>query len=145
MSERRIDWGKSHRRIEAAGRAPGGEPGSARPAGAPGRPARATGRTAGPVVSIEAGGVATSSPSVRGWRRGDQALHHIVVPSTGKPAEIYWAAVSVAAATCVDANAASTASIIRGRTAPRWLEDLTLPARLARPDGLVLSTGGWPR
>lgn len=110
-----------------------------------GRPAAAAGGPARPVVSIEAGGVATSSPSVRGWRRGDQELHHIVVPSTGRPAEIYWAAVSVAAATCVDANAASTASIIRGRTAPQWLEDLALPARLARPDALVLTTGGWPR
>ncbi len=100
--------------------------------------------TAAPVVAIEAGGIATSCPSVRGWRRGNQALHHIVVPSTGQPAEIYWAAVSVAAATCVDANTASTASIIRGRPAQQWLQSLSLPARLAKPDGRVVTTGGWP-
>ncbi|HEX9030577.1 MAG TPA: FAD:protein FMN transferase [Streptosporangiaceae bacterium] len=105
----------------------------------------ATPRADGPVVSIVAGGLATSSPSVRGWRRGDRALHHIVLPGTGQPAEIYWAAVSVAAATCVDANSASTASIIRGRPAQQWLEGLSLPARLVRPDGLTLTTGGWPR
>ena len=95
-------------------------------------------------MAIEAGGLATSCPSVRGWRRGDQAMHHIVVPSTGQPAAIYWAAVSVAAATCVDANTASTASIIRGRPAQQWLQSLSLPARLAKPDGRVVTTGGWP-
>jgi FAD:protein FMN transferase len=99
---------------------------------------------AAPVVAIGAGGLATSCPSVRGWRRGDQAMHHIVVPSTGQPAAIYWAAVSVAAATCVDANIASTASIIRGRPAQQWLQSLSLPARLAKPDGRVVTTGGWP-
>jgi thiamine biosynthesis lipoprotein len=72
-------------------------------------------------------------------------MHHIIVPSTGQPAEIYWAAVSVAAATCVDANTASTASIVRGRPARPWLQSLNLPARLATPDGLVVTTGGWPR
>jgi thiamine biosynthesis lipoprotein len=96
-------------------------------------------------VAVQSGGLATSCPSVRGWRRGDQELHHIIVPSTGQPAEIYWAAVSVAAATCVDANTASTASIVRGRPARPWLQSLNLPARLATPDGLVVTTGGWPR
>lgn len=95
-------------------------------------------------VAVQSGGLATSCPSVRGWRRGDQELHHIIVPSTGQPAEIYWAAVSVAAATCVDANTASTASIVRGQ-ARQWLQSLNLPARLATPDGLVVTTGGWPR
>ena len=96
-------------------------------------------------VAVEAGGVATSSPAVRGWRRGDRDVHHIVVPSTGQPAEIYWAAVSVAAATCVDANTASTASIIRGRAAQQWLQGFSLPARLARLDGTVVTAGGWPQ
>jgi thiamine biosynthesis lipoprotein len=101
--------------------------------------------TPAPVVSIQAGGLATSSPGVRGWRRGDQAMHHIVAPNTGQPAEVYWAAVSVAGATCVDANTASTASVIRGRRAQAWLDELGLPARLARPDGMVVTTGGWPQ
>ncbi len=87
--------------------------------------------------------MATSSPGVRGWRRGDQVMHHIVVPATGQPADVYWAAVSVAGATCVDANIASTAAIIRGQ-AQQWLQELAMPARLARPDGLVVTTGGWP-
>jgi FAD:protein FMN transferase len=108
---------------------------------------RPGGRRAGSaqVVSIEAGGVATSGPAFRSWRRGGQAMHHIVVPSTGQPAEIYWAGVSVAAASCVDANTASTAAIVRGRSAPGWLSSMNLPARLIRPDAMVVTTGGWPR
>jgi FAD:protein FMN transferase len=96
-------------------------------------------------VAVTAGGLATSCPAVRGWRRGDRHLHHIVVPGTGEPAETYWAAVSVAAATCVDANTASTAAIVRGRVAEQWLRDLRMPARLVRPDGRVVTTAGWPR
>jgi FAD:protein FMN transferase len=111
----------------------------------PGDPGSRGGRQgAGTVVSVETGGLATSSPGVRRWRRGDLALHHILVPGTGQPAEICWAAVSVAAATCVDANTASTAAVIRGRAAPGWLADLGLPARLVSPDGSVITTGGWP-
>jgi thiamine biosynthesis lipoprotein len=68
-----------------------------------------------------------------------------VVPSTGQPADVYWAAVSVAGATCVDANIASTAAIVRGRSAQQWLHSLAMPARLATPDGLVVTTGGWPQ
>jgi thiamine biosynthesis lipoprotein len=100
--------------------------------------------SAAPVVAIQAGGVATSCPSVRSWRRGGRELHHIVVPGTGQPAEVHWEAVTVAAATCVDANTASTASIIKGRAATAWLEEARMPARLVSPDGLVLTTGGWP-
>lgn len=96
------------------------------------------------VVAIEGGGVATSGTVFRCWRRGDETMHHIVVPSTGRPAEVYWATVSVAAANCVDANIASTASIIRGRSAATWLTGQSLPARLVRPDGMVVTTGGWP-
>ena len=96
-------------------------------------------------VAASAGGLATSCPSVRSWRRGDRHLHHILVPSTGQPAESHWAAVSVAAATCVDANAASTAAIVRGRAAEQWLNDLRVPARLVTPGGRVVTTAGWPR
>jgi thiamine biosynthesis lipoprotein len=95
-------------------------------------------------VAIEAGGIATSCPAVRRWRRGAEDLHHIVVPGTGRPAEIYWSSVSVAAANCVDANTASTASIIRGHQALHWLRALNLPARLTRAYGSVVTTGGWP-
>jgi FAD:protein FMN transferase len=50
----------------------------------------------------------------------------------------------VAAASCVDANTASTAAIIRSEAALTWLRDAGLPARLVRHDGAVEITGGWP-
>jgi len=51
----------------------------------------------------------------------------------------------VAASSCVDANAATTASIVRGPIAPTWLTGLGLPSRLVSADGDVLAIGGWPQ
>lgn len=98
----------------------------------------------GETIAIKAGGLATSSTAVRRWRRGDEQLHHIIDPSSGRPAPSPWRTVSVVAETCVDANIASTAAIVRGETAPRWLDELRLAARLVRRDGEVVRTGGWP-
>jgi thiamine biosynthesis lipoprotein len=101
---------------------------------------------AGPsaVVAIHGGGLATSSTAARRWRRGGDVLHHILDPRTGLPAAPVWRTVSVAAASCTDANIASTAAIIRGGSAPAWLTGLGLPARLVDESGRVRTTGGWP-
>jgi thiamine biosynthesis lipoprotein len=96
------------------------------------------------VVMIRDGGLATSSTGARAWQRDGVDLHHIVVPATGQPARSCWRAVSVAAASCVGANIASTAAIIRGEQAARWLDGLRLPARLVRHDGAAVTVGGWP-
>jgi thiamine biosynthesis lipoprotein len=100
--------------------------------------------TAAPVVTVRAGGLATSGTTVRAWRRGDRIRHHIVDPVTGDSAPSVWRTVSVAAATCVDANTATTAAIVLGERAPDWLRGTGLPARLVRPDGSVLRLNGWP-
>jgi thiamine biosynthesis lipoprotein len=52
--------------------------------------------------------------------------------------------VSVAAASCVDANVAATAAVVLGEDAPAWLEERRLPARAVRRDGSIVVTGGWP-
>ena len=57
------------------------------------------------------------------------------IPRTGRPAVSPWRTVSVAAATCVDANTASTAAIVLGDDAPAWLAARGLPARLVDHDG----------
>ena len=98
----------------------------------------------GQSVTVSGGGLATSSTTVRRWRRGGRAVHHIVDPATGEPAAPVWRTVSVAAASCVDANTASTAAIVRGASAPQWLESLGLPARLVDPSGSVVTVGAWP-
>jgi thiamine biosynthesis lipoprotein len=97
-----------------------------------------------PVVALWDGGLATSSPAARAWRHGGRWVHHIVRPQTGAPAETCWTAASVAAASCVDANAASTAAIIRSAAAPGWLASLGLPARLVSTAGTITTTGAWP-
>jgi thiamine biosynthesis lipoprotein ApbE len=89
------------------------------------------------------GGLATSGTVSRRWRRGGIELHHIIDPATGMPAQTPWAMVSVAAATCVEANAAATAALIMGERAPAWLDDLKLPARLVDKSGGVRFAGGW--
>jgi thiamine biosynthesis lipoprotein len=95
-------------------------------------------------VIIRDGGLATSSTQARAWQRGGTQLHHIIAPSTGLPADSCWRTVSVAAATCVDANTASTAAIIRGGRAPAWLASQQLPARLVGHSGEVVTVAGWP-
>ena len=97
------------------------------------------------LIAICDGGLATSSTAARRWRRGGDVLHHILDPRTGLPAEPAWRTVSVAAGTCADANAASTAAIIRGRRALGWLASLGLPARLVDTTGAVFTVAGWPQ
>jgi thiamine biosynthesis lipoprotein len=96
------------------------------------------------VVAIRDGGLATSSTTARRWQRGGDVLHHILDPRTGLPAASMWRTVSVTAGTCADANAASTAAIIRGRAAAAWLTKHHLPARLVDTKGAVFTIAGWP-
>lgn len=98
----------------------------------------------GQTVTIRSGGLATSSTAVRTWAAGGRTMHHIIDPATGEPAASCWRTVSVAAATCADANIASTAAIIRGEPALAWLTEAGLPARLVRHDGTAARTPGWP-
>ena len=98
----------------------------------------------GQTIALAAGGLATSSTTVRRWRAGEGEVHHIVDPRSGAPAREVWRTVSVAASDCVVANSATTAAIVRGEDAVAWLERSGLPARLVRPDGTTVRTCGWP-
>jgi len=95
-------------------------------------------------ISIQSGGVATSSTTVRRWTRGGIVLHHIIDPATGLPATGRWRTASVVASTCVDANIAATAAIVMGESAIDWLRAGKLPARLVDRDGIVHRVSGWP-
>jgi thiamine biosynthesis lipoprotein len=105
---------------------------------------RAGHELAGQVVTVRSGGLATSSRTVRTWRRAGQQIHHLVDPRTGQPAATTWRCVSVAAADCVGANVAATAAMVLGPGAPLWLAERGLPARLVAADGTVHTTDGWP-
>jgi FAD:protein FMN transferase len=99
---------------------------------------------AGETISISTGALATSSTTVRRWRRGGREMHHVIDPATGLPAEEVWRTVSVCARTCVDANTASTAAVVMGATATGWLCAQRLPTRLVGVDGTVVRICGWP-
>ena len=98
----------------------------------------------GEVICLPAGGVATSSTTVRRWTRGAAVLHHIIDPQTSLPTTGPFRTVTVAAATCLDANIASTAAIVRGTAAIEWLMGWGLPARLVENDGTIHYIGRWP-
>ncbi|GAA2136441.1 FAD:protein FMN transferase [Nocardioides koreensis] len=96
-------------------------------------------------VALPAGSaLATSSTVRRTWIRGSETLHHIVDPATGRPADPVWRSVSVAATTCSTANAAATATIVKGDAGLGWLSARRLPARLVDRDGVVHLRNGWP-
>ncbi len=98
----------------------------------------------GQTIAIRSGGVATSSIATRRWRNGGRTMHHILDSRSGRPVRGPWRTASVAAATCAEANIASTAAIVLGHDAPTWLAEQGLPARLVALDGTVAVQGGWP-
>jgi thiamine biosynthesis lipoprotein len=96
-------------------------------------------------VAVTAGGLATSGTDARSWRQGGQLRHHLIDPETGLPASSCWRAATVAAGSCLDANIASTAAIIKGADAFAFLAQARLPARLVPASGPVNVVGGWPQ
>jgi thiamine biosynthesis lipoprotein len=98
----------------------------------------------GQTVSIRSGGLATSSTAVRRWSHDGKTMHHIIDPATQAPVRETWRTVSVAAASCIDANIATTAALVRADAAPAWLAGLSLPARLVDLEGRVRVVGEWP-
>lgn len=101
--------------------------------------------SAGPVVAVVSGGLATSGVAARRWPVSGGERHHIIDPRSGSSAITPWRTVTVTGATCVDANAASTAAVVLGADAPAWLGLRGLSARLVRHDGSSVFVGDWPR
>jgi FAD:protein FMN transferase len=95
-------------------------------------------------ITLWGGGLATSSTFVRRWETDAGEAHHLVDPATGGSVDSVWRTASVCAASCLDANIASTAAIVRGSRAVGWLEGLSLPSRLVRVDGTACHVAGWP-
>ncbi|KTR08665.1 FAD:protein FMN transferase [Curtobacterium luteum] len=88
--------------------------------------------------------IATSSTQKRRWERDGHAMHHILDPRWGLPAEPVWRSVTVVAPSCVTANTLSTAAVVRGRRAPEMLRASGHAARLVGASGEVVRLGGWP-
>lgn len=95
-------------------------------------------------ITLHTGGLATSSTQVRRWATEGGSVHHLLDPATGRPAGGHWRTASVCAASCLDANIASTAAIVRGEPAAAWLSAEGLPSRLVSEAGRVVHLAGWP-
>lgn len=96
------------------------------------------------LVTLDRGGLATSSTRVRRWTRHGVRRHHLLDPRTGQPATEVWRAVTATGATCVAANTATTAAVVLGEEAPDWLAAHSVTARLVALDGAVRTVGAWP-
>lgn len=96
------------------------------------------------LVTLDGGGLATSSTLVRRWVAGTVMQHHLLDPRTGRPVAPYWRTVTATGPTCLAANVATTAAIVLGPEAPAWLAQHEVDARLVAIDGSVHRTGRWP-
>lgn len=96
------------------------------------------------VVTLDAGGLATSSTQQRRWRRAGARHHHLLDPRTGRPAHEVWRTVTATGPTCSAANTATTAAVVLGDAAPAWLAERGVDARLVAADGTVVRVGAWP-
>ena len=88
--------------------------------------------------------LATSNTRLRRWTQDGVPRHHLIDPVTAQPVPPCWRTVSVVARTCLDANTAATAAIVKREAALPWLARLGFTARLVADDGRVHHTGGWP-
>lgn len=98
-----------------------------------------------PRISVNHGGVATSSIGARTWRVGDRQVNHIIDPRTGSFAHGSYATATVAADSCVIANAFATASLLWDEDAGYHIAQAGWSGRLVRRDGTVELVGGWPQ
>ena len=95
-------------------------------------------------ITLRSSGLATSSTTTRRWKHDEGFAHHLIDPGTGAPATSVYRTVTVAARSCLDANIASTAAVVRSERAAAWLDSLRLPSRLVDVNGGVRHLAGWP-
>ena len=97
----------------------------------------------GEIVTVTAGGLATSSVAHRRWLRGGAEQHHLIDPATGRPARTPWRDVTVAAGSCVAADVAAKAALLLGELGPAWLDARGLAGRFVDQGGRVRVNDAW--
>nr|MBW4095365.1 hypothetical protein [Acidobacteriota bacterium] len=97
------------------------------------------------VTLREGHAVATSSTQKRRWRQAGMDIHHILDPRFGQPVVPVWRSVTVAASSCLLANAFSTAGVVRGFGAVEWFKQRGIAGRFVDQQGRVITTGDWPK
>ncbi len=93
--------------------------------------------------ALTTGAVATSGRDRRRWRRSGRELHHLIDPSTGRPAETGLLRVTVVTATAVEGEIMAKTLFLAGEDhAVREANELGVPALLVTQDGRTLWAGG---
>jgi thiamine biosynthesis lipoprotein len=98
------------------------------------------GLPAGGAVTLDRGGLATSSVANRSWGDG---LHHLIDPATGAPSDSPWRDVTVAAETCLAADVGAKAALLLGHAGPSWLDRRGLAGRFVDHAGGVTVNQSW--
>jgi len=88
----------------------------------------------GLTVELTRGAIATSGRDRRNWRRDGEAQHHLIDPSTGRPAETDLLRVTVVAASAVEAEVLAKIAFLGG--------EVDVPRVLVTSDGTVVLAGG---
>ena len=105
----------------------------------------AVGEDGDQIVPLLRGALATSSSLRRRWLQGDRQRHHLLDPRTGEPARSGLREVTVAAATCTQAEVAAKAIFVLGPSlGPAFAERHGLAARLVHVDGRRIVARAWP-
>jgi len=97
----------------------------------------------GDTVTLDRGGLATSSVTTRTWLRGGERQHHLIDPATGASADAHWRDVTVSAPTCLVADIAAKAALLLGEHGPSWLDRRGLAGRFVDRDGSIVTNKGW--
>jgi thiamine biosynthesis lipoprotein len=97
----------------------------------------------GDTITLERGGLATSSVATRTWRRGGLRQHHLIDPATGLPSQSPWRDVTVAAPSCYIADVAAKAALLLGPAGPSWLDRRRLAGRFVDHAGHVTVSESW--
>jgi len=97
----------------------------------------------GESIRLLGGGLATSGTTYRRWRRGGELQHHLLDPSTGRPAHSCWLEVTVAAGSCLAADVAAKAAFLLSEDGPAWLDERGLPGRFTGSHDVVVTNRAW--
>ncbi|HXV56566.1 MAG TPA: FAD:protein FMN transferase [Gaiellaceae bacterium] len=94
-------------------------------------------------LGLRSGGLATSGSDRRRWRAGDENLHHLIDPASGRPSSSDLLRVTVAAPSAVEAEVLAKALFLAGEEAAVAEADaLGVPALLVAVAGRVTAAGG---
>jgi len=93
----------------------------------------------GPTLELTRGAIATSGRDRRHWRRGGEERHHLIDPSTGRPAQTDLVRVTVVASTAIEADVLAKTLFLGGE---QEAAAAGVPALLVLEDGRKRLVGG---